>query len=237
MASSALGNEYRLQSALFSGADTKLKEFEMLYNAAIEIKTDAHLVKIVFDMVDVLLKSGNAYQGDVHPTHMGINEHNRGGKKMIATSMQKKGAKIKNAGFVFKLCGPEKAIAIENDPNTNSTEKHTFSITESDEYFGDYKLGQIRAGSIGCSHLNQWLMAITSKAKSMYPDLCDPGTDRLSPYLLAKNNAELAAALEYGLKWTVIKWQVAKLYPQLASLISRALNVEHAIGEGDCQII
>ena len=126
-------------------------EFEGYYKKATESLHDAtQLVAITYAMIDALEKDNHAYEAEVHPSHMGIHPDNRSGKKMVGQSMQKKGSKVYTAGFTFKLCGPDKAIAFENEPNTNNCEKHTLSITAESEFFGDYKPNTIRAGSAGC---------------------------------------------------------------------------------------
>ncbi len=206
--------------------------FDKMYKDATECTDTNQLVSMVFDMIDVLIEDGLAYIEHMHPSHMGISPGNRGGKKMLGQTMQKKGFKIKGAGFTFKLCGPDKAVAFENDPDTNNCEKHTLWVTDS-ELFGDYRIGSVRAGSAGCSHLNQWLFAALSGAKSIYPDMCDKNSDRFSHHILADSNKQLALALSKGLKWTLIKFQAERLYPLLPQLVQRALNVEHHIGEGD----
>ena len=210
----------------------KQQQFDQLYSAATDAKETGQLVGVVYEMLDILKDSGYAYIEDMHPLHMGIHPANRSGKKMVAVTFQKKGFKIKKSGFTFKLCGPDKAVAFEDDPVTHNCELHTVWVAGSEE-FGNYKPGTVRAGSVGCSHLNQWLAAVVSGAKSKYPELCDQNSDRFSTRLLGAANKQLAAALANGLKWTVIKSCIERMYPQLPSILQRALNVEHHIGEGD----
>ncbi len=46
-------------------------------------------------------------------------------------------------------------------------------------------------------------------------------------------NDELRSAVEKGLDWTLIKWQVEVDYPELPSIIQRGLNTEHHVAEGE----
>ena len=218
---------------MFKGNKESKARFEMIYNAALECKDDSSLVSMVYDMVDILVACDEAYITEMAPGAMGIHPGNRMGKRMLAQTMQRKGAKIKKAGFTFKLCPPEKAVGFENDPDKNDCVNHTMWVTESDELFGTYQGGAIRAGSCGCSHLNQWLHAVACKAKSLNEDLCDKGSDRFSPHIVCGSNEQLSTALVKGLKWTIIKFTVLHEYKLLAQLITRGLNVEHHVGEGD----
>lgn len=182
-------------------------------------------------MIEILARSSEGYTCYIDPKQMGIHPKNRSGKKMQSKTMQKKGYKIVNVGFTTQLCGPDKAIAFENNPITNNVENHTMRLT-ADEHFATYVVGSIRAGSAGCSHLNQFIAAVKDGAKTYYADLCERGSDNISTSLVAGKNSELEKVISSGLQWFVIKYQIEDKYPELPLLVQRALNVEHHIGEG-----
>ena len=147
--------------------------------------------------------------------------------------MHKKGSKIYNVGFNLKLCGPDKAVAFENNPKTKHCEVNTLEVTKGSPLFAKYKPGNIRGGSCGCSHLNQWLAAVADGTQTPFPkNLADHGSDNISTRRVMEHNEQLATTLEKGLTWTMIKWEIEEAYPQLPHIFQRALNVEHHIGEG-----
>ena len=208
-------------------------EFETLYNKCVDAgeSEEAEIVKSMYDMIDKLKADGGAYVTDLHPRFVGIHPSNRSGKKMSGRAFQKKGNKVCKGGFSLRLCSKDKAIAVE--ANGKDVEEHTMWIVAGQPEFGKYNLNEIRVGSCGCSHLNQYLLAVSSNAKCVDPAFCEPGTDKFNIRIRRPTNADLAHALEKGLEWTVIKASVARAYPAFPGMLQRALNVEHHIGEGD----
>ena len=207
-------------------------QFDKLYDQACNLNDDSKIVILVFQMIQILTETNQAYTTDMHCKQMGIHPKNRSGKKMVGQVMHKKGKKIYTVGFLSALCGPEKAIAFENNPNTNSCETHTLESTTSD-LFGRYEKGTIRAGSVGCSHLNQFLAAVHDEVQTEFEPLCEHGKKHMCARMIVDGNTELHTAVFKGLRWTVIKWPIEVKYPHLPTLIQRALNVEHHVGEGD----
>jgi len=220
--------------SIFADAATKQK-FDGLYDRATKMSTnDTQMVTICYDMIDLLKSSDNAYEDRINPLHMGIHPRNRGGKKMPSTKKDQKGSKIVKVGFNMKLCGPEKAIGFENHPVTKHIEKHTISTTAGNQFFAQYKPGAIRAGSVGCTHLNQYLAGAIYGARTHFPrdDICESGTDVLSKKQMSLLNRDIEDALNHGIVWTIIKWPVEIEYESLPDIFQRALNIEHHIGEG-----
>ena len=209
------------------------ERFEELYKKCRDSKDDSSMVAEVYEMLEILLRANFAYEVTMSPLHVGIHPKNRSGKKMVGATMQKKGMKVHKVGFALALCGTNKAIAFENNPMTLHCEKHTLTITRASPMFAKYQEGDIRAGAVGCNHLNQWLAAVKSGAVSLHPHLCEPNKNTFCATVVASDNAALQSAISDGLKWCLIKWSVEEKYEELPAIMQRALNVEHHIGEGD----
>jgi hypothetical protein len=214
------------------------REFDELYAKARSMGCGARsqLVSAGYRMIDMLIVNKRAQTNvQMHSKRVGIHPKNRGGKKMQHTAMYKKGVKIIKVGYSKKLCGPDRAIAFENNPKTNNCDKHTIDVTNTSEFFAKYESGTIRAGAVGCTHLNQFIAAIADgvKCPAIYTaELCDQGSDRLSKDILTHNNDEFCDGVASGLRWTLIDADVEVDYPDLPDIFQRALNVEHNIGEG-----
>ena len=212
------------------------QKFESLYAEATMMKggEDLHLVKTFWDMMDVLKLADHAYECRVPPLNMGIHFKNRGGKKMMGVSMHTKGSKVYGVGFKQHLCSKLRAVGMEKNPQRDNCETWTIVTCNTDPYFATYSPGTIRAGSLGCSHLNQWLAAVVAGAKTPTPNpkCCKPGTDVLCKGIIEQQSSELKDALNDGLTWTLIKWAIEDAYPKFPEICQRALNVEHHVGEG-----
>ena len=69
----------------------------------------------------------------------------------------------------------------------------------------------MRAGSVGCSHLNQWLAACHDEVETPFPEkLADKGKATTSKAVVVAKNKDCDNAVQIGLDWTVIKWGVAQ---------------------------
>ena len=209
-------------------------DIDVLYTMATQMKEDdSQLVSIVYRMLDKIAEHQMSYTARCPSIHMGIHPNNRAGKQMVAADMNKKGAKIVNVGFTFKLCGKDRAIAFENSPDTNHCESYTIKSTIGNPMFYQYTPNTVRAGSVGCGHLNQFLAAVGCDATTVEPSLQVPGKTKIDSHRILAGNRDLAFAVEHGLEWTIIKHQVETQWPELPELIQRALNVEHHVGEGE----
>ena len=206
--------------------------FDDMYARACQLKDDDKLVTLMYHMLKLLREGQLGFDVQIPPKQMGIHPSNRSGKKMVASTMQKKGYKIKNVGFANALCGTDRAIAFEVNPMNNHIEEHTIATTSSSPLFASYEKGLIRGGSCGCGHLNQFLAAVNDGAETRCTDLCDPGETKFSSRIVAKGNVDFEKAIQSGIVWFMIKWEVERDYPKLPSIVQRGLNVEHHVGEG-----
>jgi hypothetical protein len=217
---------------LWQSAELKAK-FEKLYDTANKMVSDVQLVTIWQKMIDLLLLAQLAYEAMIPCLHMGVHPRNRGAKKMNPVTMHRKGSKVMGVGFNIRICNKEKAVAVENNPTSNNCEKHTMELTKDSDMFANYVPGTVRAGSLGCSHLNQYLAAGACGAKTPFTaHVADEGSSCMSKSRMMELNDDLAKVMETGLTWTVVKWQVEEAYPKLPDIAQRALNIEHHIGEG-----
>ena len=151
---------------------------------------------------------------------------------MVASTFQKKGHKIGNVGYTPALCGTDRAVAFEVNSVKTHIEDHTIATTSASNMFAKYERGVIRGGSCGCGHLNQFLAAVLDGAETMYTDLCDAGETKYSWRVVSKGNEKFEKAIQNGIVWFMIKWEVERDYPELPNIIQRGLNVEHHVGEG-----
>ena len=196
----------------------------------------SQLVSAAYKMMKLLEVNKRAQRDvQIHPKRMGIHPKIRGGKKMQIGVMFKKGVKIVRVGFSKELCGPDRAVAFEQNTNKKNIANHTMSVTNASDNFAKYDVGAIRAGAVGCNHLNQFLAAISDGVicpKIYLTELCDQGNERLSKDSITQNNDDFRDACTDGLRWFLIDADVEDEYPDLPDIFQRALNVEHHIGEG-----
>jgi hypothetical protein len=210
--------------------------FDETYKKACALNSGDKLVSLMYLMLKLLREAQMGRDTRIQPKQMGVHPKNRSGKKMVPNTMQKKGIKITNVGFAQALCGIDRAIGFEVNPMSKHIEEHTIATTSASPMFAKYEKGLVVGGSVGCGHLNQWLAAVGDSAESSYSDVCDRGETKLSAHLVAKDNVEYELAIEKGIVWFLIKWEIERDYPELPNVIQRGLNVEHHVGEGPLHV-
>ena len=115
--------------------------------------------------------------------------------------------------------------------------------TSSSPLFATYKPGTIRGGTVGGSHLNQWLAAVATEAESAYDEWCEKGNTKINKRKVidesTSDSESLENAVNRGITFTMIRNSIERKYKNLPGLLARGLNVEHHVGEGhmhDCRL-
>lgn len=210
------------------------KDFDELYNKAINVEDDVRLVKMKDDLLRLLVDGGEARVKYLHPKSVVPHAKNRGGAKMQWLKIFEKGAKIIKVGVSLAECGPSKAVAFDKVDN-ESAENWGLLCATSEHYpkFDDPDF--VEAGSTGCGHWNQFLACIIDGA--LVPEqfraiLCEPGCKHLDAERLCRDQPVLRTLLTSGLQFTTINKRIENSYGHLPNILQKALNVEHHIGEG-----
>ena len=184
------------------------QKFSSLYNAAVAAD-DTRLVQIKDQMLKLLVDNEEARVKFVYPKAMVPHPKNRGGSRMQWSKIYEKGAKIISVGVSLLECGPDKAIAFEEDQRTRHMAHRHIELCKTSPYYARYEdPDQVEAGSVGCGHWNQMLACILDRRpvpEKFRAKLCEPGKANLDPDRLSRDQPALKQLLENGLKTTVIK--------------------------------
>ena len=206
-------------------------KFDALYSQA-TTSDNNKIVQIADKLLTILKENGQSSVIRLNNAAIGVHPANRGGKLLSIADVHSKGSAICAAGFAFRHCGPDRAVAFEIDPTNNHIQSATQRLTGSDN-FPTIDPATIKVGTVGCSHLAQFLNCVAGEVKTHETSLCRPGETHISRSHLVDNDAVLGVAINEGLSWTVINWQMEEQYPLLPDLLSRSLNVEHHIARGE----
>ena len=200
------------------------KMFEKYYHKAEQCKdNDDRLVQLVDLMVGLLKASGRAKEKHVHPKSMAPSSR----QSWRQPGMFRKGSKIIRVGVPMSRCGPDQAIAFENNPITNNVRTNMRkTISSAPLHFQEVSTGEamIEAGSVGCGHFNQFRAAIIDGREvpvEFRIVLCEPGKKHLDPERLCKDQHVLKKLLDLDLKFTVTQADVETEYPKLPSMIQK----------------
>ena len=120
--------------------------FTQWYTEALACAQDLQAVTIVDKMLNLLASTNESYEAEIHSSQMGVHPANRAGKRMMKSEMHRKGGKIVVAGFSWRRCGPDKAIAFGRAPGETDIVRHTEWIT-AQPGFGSYSGANLLGGS------------------------------------------------------------------------------------------
>ena len=200
-----------------SGVDKRIAE---LIECA--VKDGGRVVSCVDSIIEILLKENMAYVMRVPPAMMGVHWANRDGYGVSASEVHAIGADIVHMGWSWLAC--KHAVAMEDDDD-KKVEAFNFKLKNSAEELADTTEGEIKFGSLSCSHTNQFLHAVLAERPSSIESLSIDG--HLSKSKLSERDPALADALAKGLEWVILKKEVAILYPRLPDLIQNARCFTH----------
>ena len=186
-----------------------------------------------FDMMFAALsKSGLIGQMTLPCHRVGVHPQNRGGKSMSGKTMQAEGAKIVAVGVSAKLCGPDRAVCIEQSQD-REVYRRMVETSKGCDLFA-VPSDNISFGSVGCSHLSQFLLAVKESRPTSEASLTDgQGGAKIDTAKLFAKDPELKRLCETGLTWSVISSKVPAVFPQVPHLFQQALNTEHHVAEGE----
>ena len=206
-------------------------EFEQAYNTSRGIgEGDTKVIQNFDSMMSALKASGLVEEMQLPLHRVGVHPHNRGGKAMSGKTMQAKGSKIVSVGVSFKLCMPDRCVCFEVQ-GSEIVERMQYTVKHS-KLFGVVS-ENCNFGSVGCSHLNQFLHCVRDRATTFEANLKVPGGTTIDTDRLYQQDPNLKTLCEHGLTWSVINRKVVDQYADLPNLFQQALNVEHHIAEGE----
>ena len=207
-------------------------EFEKLYSEASEGET-GKLMQLADKMLRLLKTNGQSNAVKLSNGCVGVRPHNRGGKLLSPVDVHAKVVAICKAGFASTYCGPDKAVCFEVHPTTGHIQEAMARLSDASALFPKMDKSLIKVGSVGCSHLVQFLNCVNAGVPTDEVSLCRPAEKHISKSVLVDEDAVFGMACDECLTWIVINGQIDEAYPRLPELLAKALNVEHHIARGE----
>ena len=198
-----------------------LESFETMKSTT---TADSQIVKIL-DMILQLLKAdGLAWESFLPPKTDGVHPCNRYGFGISAANAHRLGARIHAMGWSWAACSM--AICMTASAS-NKIVEFTRKMQAGSPKFGKSTENEIRYGSLACGQTNQFLVAAIDGAETSENTIAADG--RISRELLEKNDANIASAMDKGMRWTILHEDTEKLYGnKLPMLVQKA---RQAIGQ------
>ena len=179
----------------------------------------AQVVYLVDSMIKCLFALESATKRFVHPKKVAIHKANRDGLGVVEESVHGILVDIDGDGFVWSAV--DEACAFE-DALDRRHAKFTADMCNSEPALASFRVDEIEIAGVACVHTNQALAAAIDGVPTEHESIAFDG--HISTAKLSAKNANMSAAIEHGLKWTIIPRWVDEKYPALADLIQRAKN-------------
>ena len=119
------------------------------------------------------------------------------------------------------------AICCEVPPGSREVEIFNAKLCK-DVGLPEVEPHSVKFGSLSCGHTNMGLRAIAASAPSDCPLLSVGG--KLSLDRLRGRDPEFALAVERGLKWKVLRWEIREQFPKALDVI-QVSGVSHTVSK------
>jgi hypothetical protein len=175
------------------------------------------------DLILAKLREMNlSYKMKIHCRQVGFDPSNRDNTGGNATEVHLLGTDIAHVGWSWQQCGHAQAIEIK--PGDKTVETFNQHLTAGSSVpLAPVLADTIHFGSLSCGHTNAFLRCVDAAVPSQCPLLSESG--RMSVEHIRKRDPEMAQAVDHGLMWVVVKWEVRVRYPEVLGTLQAAGNV------------
>ncbi len=206
------------------------KKFEDKIRAVIA-EYDGQIIGVVATkdrILETCVEHDYAYEMQMCARFVGVHPCNRNGEGLEASRSQVRGSMIVKSGWSWPAVDGN-SIAIEDHPTLKQIAKFTIKVTMLNKKFAQYLGCDIKMGSLGAGHCNHWLESVRQGVECTISNISKNG--RMSKELCCKDKG-VAEAVEKGLHWVVIRWQVEAVFPMVPRIIQQALGTVASVHEG-----
>jgi hypothetical protein len=170
---------------------------------------DAMMVSLRDDIRSLCLENGLGFEGRFHCDSVVPHYKNRGGTVLETAEVPRKLSAFYSKGFSLLEC--KRAAGVERTPGVQGDideEKAIRVASMSNEQVAPIAKGSARVFSMTCSHTNQ---AIRLGFHGMpHADARFTMDGKISRATLAEKLPHLKTAMDSGIDWFVIRWEVAQ---------------------------
>ena len=186
-------------------------------------------------LAKLLLANGGAERRKMLSNQVCPHFRNRDEQILSASGVPLRGERVLNTGF-SRDTFERNAWAVEENPVSRHLAAKVVPFLAKDARFAVYQPSEIKAGSVGASHMNHVVESVRQERPCLNAAVSEDG--RWSQALwFPQGNGEFGDVVTNGSWWYVIRWEVEDEFPQIPHIFQSALNSEQGVGEGDCHYI
>ena len=164
---------------------------------------------------------------------VGTHYFNRGGAGVSGGQAQKHGCELDTVGFTWLRW---EGVVVQKHPrNDYDVEWNNTQIAKSDALIPKFK-GLMQGSTIGGSHTTVWCRQVKNGVKALHAHLGNEAgiLDRAK---LCLNRPDFAEALDLGLPYFMLHYQVDEAWPGIIDYIQKALNVVASTSRNEVEVL
>lgn len=182
------------------------------------------------DMIlDACLQHGYASVRRMGPKTMGCHPRNRDGGGIHVKRAHSRIQKIVKAGCSASAL-KENLVGIEDHPINKHIETFTVAQTALSPEYAQYRAGDIKGGTLGCSHCTHGMAQLHDERPCVLEGISEEG--KMSQNLCFSDKLLKQFTME-GMDWLMIRWEVEVAFPLVPTIVQAALNTTQQIAEGE----
>lgn len=184
------------------------------------------------DRLEALLSAkGLMHEQRIAPRNVGFHPRNRDGEGGNPLEVLRLASEVAEVGFSLKEV--RHALCIQAEPGDKTIETFNAKLV-ANTGIAPVERDSILYGSLSAGHLNGALRCIGASVASTCKFLSEGG--KMSLDKVRRRSPLYADAVEHGLCWKVLHWEVLYLYPQALEVISTARNITASLARGETEM-
>ena len=196
---------------------------------------DVAVVKLRDQLCTLLEHHGLVTKMRMHSQYIGVHPRNRYGKGIVPNRVHSLLEGISSEGWSDKELDEPWASEMPPAGHDRETEFKNYNNDMTQQSAGLLPAyaedgAQIKAVSVMCGHTSQTLRLVHHGVESTISSLTEED-GKLLLRKLREKDPEYADAVEQGLEWNIIRWQVEDAFPFIMDLVQEAGNASQALAQ------
>lgn len=190
---------------------------------------DAVIVYCKEQIITICLEHKYAYLSTWQAKLVGVHPCNRNGEGLLWPRAHSRIFKIRTVGWSWTT-SEASAVNIEDHPTKKHIANYTVKICSQSDKFARYSVDEVKLGSLGAGHCNHGIACVLDGVPCDLPKISEGG--KMS-YNKIASDPGFKEAVDKGMRWVTLRWEVEADFPEIPVIIQSALNAVSQIAEGD----
>jgi hypothetical protein len=190
---------------------------------------DSVIVSCKEQIITLLHEFKYAYVSQWYAKLVGVHPRNRNREGLLWPRAHTRVFKVRNVGWSWKT-SEASAVCIEDHPTSKHIAKFTVKVCSQSDHFARYVEDEIKLGSLGAGHCNHGIACVIDGVPCEIPEISE---NKKMSYHKVASDPGFKEAIDKGMRWVTLRWEVEADFPEIPNIIQSALNAISQIADGD----